>query len=41
MELTNELICWGVNDNGQLGYGNTENIGDDEPLDFGGAVPLF
>jgi alpha-tubulin suppressor-like RCC1 family protein len=22
--------CWGWNDHGQLGYGNTENVGDDE-----------
>jgi alpha-tubulin suppressor-like RCC1 family protein len=32
--------CWGLNSSGQLGYGNTENVGDDEtpgsvgPLDF-------
>jgi alpha-tubulin suppressor-like RCC1 family protein len=24
------LRCWGQNSNGQLGYGNTNNIGDDE-----------
>jgi alpha-tubulin suppressor-like RCC1 family protein len=24
------MKCWGGNYDGQLGYGNTENIGDDE-----------
>ncbi len=39
-----EAICWGNNSSGQLGYGNTTNIGDDEtpasvgPLDLGGPV---
>jgi cysteine-rich repeat protein len=38
---TNELYCWGYNANGELGYGNTDNVGDDEqPLDVG-PVPLF
>ena len=33
--------CWGYGGDGQLGYGNTENIGDDEtPADVG-DVPLF
>ncbi|MDH3730256.1 MAG: hypothetical protein OES13_03865, partial [Acidimicrobiia bacterium] len=41
--------CWGWGEFGQLGYGNTDNIGDDEtpgtvgPVDVGGrvsAVPL-
>ena len=27
-----ELRCWGLNDRGQLGYGNLANFGDDEPL---------
>ncbi len=26
------LRCWGLNDRGQLGYGNLANLGDDEPL---------
>jgi alpha-tubulin suppressor-like RCC1 family protein len=37
--------CWGMNLGGQLGYGHTENIGDDElptdepnPIDMGGLV---
>jgi len=27
---TGNVRCWGENENGQLGYGNTEDIGDDE-----------
>jgi alpha-tubulin suppressor-like RCC1 family protein len=36
--------CWGIGADGELGYGNTENIGDDETpasagdVDVGGAV---
>ena len=36
------LLCWGFGSGGQLGYGGTSDIGDDEtpgsvgPLDFGG-----
>lgn len=31
--------CWGDNQDGQLGYGNTESIGDDdEPDDYGESI---
>ncbi|MCP3974407.1 MAG: hypothetical protein GY720_07935, partial [bacterium] len=32
--------CWGYNSYGQLGYGNTIRIGDDEPASDAGDVPL-
>ena len=35
------VACWGRNDYGQLGYGNTENIGDDETPAEAGDVPAF
>ncbi|WP_106093723.1 RCC1 domain-containing protein [Enhygromyxa salina] len=38
---TNQLYCWGVNDDGQLGYGHTANVGDDEPVLSAGPVSLF
>jgi alpha-tubulin suppressor-like RCC1 family protein len=33
-----EVSCWGNNDVGQLGYGHTEPIGDDEPAAAHGVV---
>lgn len=35
-----KLRCWGNNTNGQLGYGNTEAIGDDEDPASAGDVDL-
>ena len=32
--------CWGFGGNGQLGYGNTDSIGDDESPSDVGVVPL-
>ena len=32
--------CWGLGVDGQLGYGNKDNIGDDETPASAGAVPL-
>jgi alpha-tubulin suppressor-like RCC1 family protein len=35
------LECWGYNHHGQLGYGNTDNIGDDELPSTVGPVHLL
>lgn len=37
---TGKVLCWGANTEGQLGYGHTTNIGDDEPANAGGFVEL-
>jgi alpha-tubulin suppressor-like RCC1 family protein len=34
------LRCWGANGAGQLGYGHTSNVGDDEPPSNAGDVVL-
>jgi alpha-tubulin suppressor-like RCC1 family protein len=39
--LTNGSVrCWGYNGSGQLGYGNTDDIGDDERPVAAGDVPV-
>lgn len=35
-----DVMCWGLSDKGQLGYGNTETIGDDENPGRANAVDL-
>lgn len=35
---TDEVYCWGEAGSGQTGYGNTNDIGDDEPASAGGPV---
>jgi cysteine-rich repeat protein len=41
MAETNAVVCWGSNAYGQLGYGHTDSIGDDElPVDAG-PIALF
>ncbi len=41
---SSDVVCWGSNSHGQLGYGNTNDIGDDETpasagvVNVGGAV---
>lgn len=37
---TGAVRCWGDNHYGQLGYGNTEDIGDDELPFTAGDVPI-
>ena len=34
------VYCWGLGFSGQLGYGNTANVGDDEAAGASGAVDL-
>jgi alpha-tubulin suppressor-like RCC1 family protein len=38
---TNEVRCWGNNDGGQLGLGNTSRIGDDEIPNSVPTIELF
>lgn len=35
------VACWGSNNAGQLGYGHTQTLGDNEPADSGGFVSVF
>jgi hypothetical protein len=38
---TGKLRCWGDGGSGRLGYGNTEDIGDDELPESAGDVPAL
>lgn len=38
ISVDDTLHCWGVNDDGELGYGHTQRIGDDETPVSAGAV---
>jgi alpha-tubulin suppressor-like RCC1 family protein len=40
LAASGEVSCWGKNDVGQLGYGHTEAIGDDEPVASHGTVDV-
>lgn len=35
-----DVICWGNNSNGQLGYGHIQPVGDNEPPAVYGTLPL-
>ena len=38
--MASEVRCWGRSNRGQLGYGDTTTIGDDELPDTVGAVQI-
>jgi cysteine-rich repeat protein len=38
--LIGTIHCWGYNEFGELGYGNTNNIGDDELPSAAGSAPV-
>jgi cysteine-rich repeat protein len=39
--VNNDLLCWGRGLDGRLGYGNQNDLGDNETPNQIGAVPLF
>ncbi|MFV8750681.1 hypothetical protein ACNOYE_09015 [Nannocystaceae bacterium ST9] len=39
--LDDQILCWGFNDYGQLGYGDTQLRGDDESPSDAGGVPVL
>ena len=40
LEPSHEVRCWGSGLHGRLGYGNTDDVGDDETPASVGSVPL-
>lgn len=38
---TRDVRCWGINYSGQLGYGHTQLVGDNEPPKSAGNVAIF
>lgn len=40
LSASGDVSCWGHNDMGQLGYGHTDSIGDDEPAASHGVVDV-
>jgi VCBS repeat-containing protein len=41
LQTDGAVRCWGLNSNGQLGYANTQSIGDNEAPGSAGPVDLF
>ncbi len=39
-EVDGAVRCWGRGTSGQLGYGNEDNVGDDETPESVGATPV-
>lgn len=40
LSLIGTIYCWGYNEYGELGYGNTNNLGDDETPSDAGPAPV-
>jgi alpha-tubulin suppressor-like RCC1 family protein len=38
--ITGKARCWGYNGNGELGYGHTHNVGDNEPPFWAGDIEV-
>ena len=41
LNAIDELYCWGKNQHGQLGYGNNQDLGDNESLNISDPVAVF